>query len=211
MTKDLTKGSPMRLILGFTLSTLLGLLFQQMYNVVDTMIVGKLLGSQALAAVGSTGSVNFLVIGFCTGMCSGFAIPVAQRMGSGEHSKMRQCAANAAWLSAGFAVVLTAATALLCRTILTAMKTPEDIFQDAYLYILIIFLGIPATFLYNLLAGVARSLGDSRTPVYFLALSSVLNIALDAGFILLFHTGVAGAALATVISQLVSEIGRAHV
>ena len=206
MTKDLTKGSPMRLILGFTLSTLLGLLFQQMYNVVDTMIVGKLLGSQALAAVGSTGSVNFLVIGFCTGMCSGFAIPVAQRMGSGEHSKMRQCAANAAWLSAGFAVVLTAATALLCRTILTAMKTPEDIFQDAYLYILIIFLGIPATFLYNLLAGVARSLGDSRTPVYFLALSSVLNIALDAGFILLFHTGVAGAALATVISQLVSGV-----
>ena len=206
MTKDLTQGSPMRLILGFTLSTLLGLLFQQLYNVVDTMIVGKLLGSQALAAVGSTGSVNFLVIGFCTGVCSGFAIPAAQRMGSGEHSKMRQCVANAAWLSAGFALVLTAAIALLCRTILVLMKTPADIFQDAYLYIFIIFLGIPATFLYNLLAGVARSLGDSRTPVYFLALSSVLNIALDAGFILLFHTGVAGAALATVISQLVSGV-----
>jgi len=194
----------MRLILSFTLSTLLGLLFQQLYNVVDTMIVGKLLGSQALAAVGATGSVNFLVIGFCTGVCSGFAIPVAQRMGAGEYSKMRRYAANAAWLSAGFALLLTAATALLCRAILTAMKTPEDIFRDAYVYILIIFLGIPATFLYNLLAGVARSLGDSRTPVYFLALSSVLNIALDAGLILFFHTGVAGAALATVISQLVS-------
>lgn len=206
MTKDLTVGSPMRLILGFALPTLFGMLFQQLYNLVDTMIVGKLLGSAALAAVGSTGSVNFFVIGFCMGVCNGFAIPVAQRMGAGEPSKMRRYVANAAWLSVLFAVVLTAATGLLCRQILTAMRTPADIFDNAYAYIFVIFMGIPATFLYNLLAGVIRSLGDSKTPVYFLALSSALNIALDFALILGFRAGVAGAAIATVASQAVSGV-----
>ena len=170
MTRDLTTGSPMRLIAGFTLPTLLGLLFQQLYNLVDTMIVGKLLGSAALAAVGSTGSISFLVIGFCMGICNGFAIPVAQRIGAGEPSKMRRYVANAAYLGAGIAVVLTAATGLLCRTILTAMQTPEEIFADAYSYIFVIFMGIPASILYNLLAAIMRSLGDSKTPVYFLSL-----------------------------------------
>ena len=206
MTKDLTVGSPMRLILGFALPTLFGMLFQQLYNLVDAMIVGKLLGSAALAAVGATGSINFFVIGFCMGVCSGFAIPVAQRMGAGEPSKMRRYVANAAWLSVIFAAVLTAATGLLCRQILTVMLTPADIFDNAYAYIFVIFMGIPATFLYNLLAGIIRSLGDSRTPVYFLALSSALNIALDFALILGFQAGVAGAAIATVASQGVSGV-----
>lgn len=206
MTKDLTTGSPMRLILGFTLPTFCGLLFQQFYNLVDTMIVGKLLGAQALAAVGATVSINFFVIGFCTGVCNGFAIPVAQRMGAGELSNMRRYVANAAYLAVLFALVLTAATGLSCRAILTAMSTPEDIIQGSYSYIFIIFMGIPATFLYNLLAAIIRSLGDSRTPVYFLALSSFLNIFLDVTLILRFQAGVAGAALATVISQGISGI-----
>lgn len=206
MTRDLTTGSPMRLIIGFALPTLFGMLFQQLYNMVDAMIVGKLLGSAALAAVGSTGSVNFFVIGFCMGVCNGFAIPVAQRMGAGEPSKMRRYVANAAWLSVLFAVVLTVATGLLCRQILTVMLTPADIFANAYTYIFVIFMGIPATFLYNLLAGVIRSLGDSKTPVYFLALSSVLNILLDFALILGFQAGVAGAAIATVASQGVSGV-----
>ena len=206
MTRDLTTGSPMRLIIGFALPTLFGMLFQQMYNLVDTMIVGKLLGASALAAVGSTGSINFFVIGFCMGVCNGFAIPVAQRMGAGEPSKMRRYVANAAWLSVLFAVVLTVATGLLCRQILTVMLTPADIFANAYTYIFVIFMGIPATFLYNLLAGVIRSLGDSKTPVYFLALSSVLNILLDFALILGFQAGVAGAAIATVASQGVSGV-----
>ena len=206
MTKDLTSGSPTGLILGFTLPTLLGLLFQQMYNLVDTAIVGKLLGAQALAAVGATGSINFFVIGFCTGVCSGFAIPVAQRMGAREYGKMRRYVANAACLSALLALVLTTATALLCRNILTLMRTPEDIIHDSWAYILIIFLGIPATFLYNLLAATIRALGDSKTPVYFLALSSLLNIFLDFTLILWFHAGVAGAAIATVVSQGVSGL-----
>ena len=206
MTRDLTRGSPLGLILSFTLHTLRGLLFQQFYNLVDTMIVGKLLGADALAAVGSTGSINFLVIGFCTGLCSGFAIPVAQRVGAGEYGGMRRYVANAAYLSALSALLLTLATALLCRRILLAMDTPAELFQDAYWYILIIFLGIPATILYNLLSGILRSLGDSRTPVYFLALSSVVNIGLDFALILLFRAGVAGAAVATVIAQGVSGL-----
>ena len=139
-------------------------------------------------------------------MCNGFAIPVAQRMGAGDYSQMRRCVANAGWLSALFAVVLTVVTGLLCRTILTVMQTPEDIFDGAYQYILIIFLGIPTTFLYNLLAAVIRALGDSKTPVYFLAVSSVLNIALDLLLILYCNASVAGAALATVISQGVSGL-----
>ena len=206
MTRDLTTGSPIRLILQFAVPTLLGLLFQQLYNLVDTMIVGKLLGAQALAAVGSTGSINFFVIGFCTGVCSGFAIPVAQRVGAGDLSKMRRYVANAAYLSALFALVITVATGLGCRGILTLMQTPEDIFDGANAYIFVIFMGIPATFLYNLLAGILRSLGDSRTPVYFLALSSFLNIFLDFAFILWFDAGVAGAAIATVMSQAISGL-----
>lgn len=206
MTKNLTVGSPMRLIIGFALPTLFGMLFQQVYSLVDTMIVGKLLGAQALAAVGSTGSINFFILGFCMGVCSGFAIPVAQRMGAGDHSRMRRCVANAAYLAVLFAVVLTIATGLLCRTILTVMRTPADIFEDAYHYIFIIFMGIPITFLYNLLAGIIRSLGDSKSPVYFLALSSFLNIFLDFALILWFHAGVAGAAIATVASQGVSGV-----
>ena len=204
MTKDLTSGSPMRLILGFTLPTLFGLLFQQFYNLVDAMIVGKLLGAQALGAVGATGSINFLVIGFCLGVCSGFAIPVAQRMGAKDYPQMRRYAANAAYLSALIALALTVVTGVFCRDILMAMDTPADLFEDANAYIFIIFMGIPVVFLYNLLAGIIRSLGDSRTPVYFLALSAGLNIVLDLLFILAFQAGVAGAAVATVVSQAVS-------
>ena len=206
MTRNLTTGSPMKLIFCFTLPTLFGLLFQQMYNMVDTMIVGKLLGAQALAAVGATGSIGFLVIGFCTGVCGGFAIPVAQQMGAENYSKMRRYVANAVYLAAILAAVMTAATGLLCGRILTAMGTPADIYRDSYTYIFIIFMGIPAIILYNLLAGIIRSLGDSKTPVYFLALSSVLNIALDFALILYSDLGVAGAAIATVVSQGVSAL-----
>ena len=206
MTKDLTVGNPMRLIVDFAVPMLLGMLFQQCYNMMDTMIVGKLLGASALAAVGSTGSIQFLVIGFCMGICSGFAIPVAQKMGAGDHSGMRQCVANAGWLSILFAAVITIVTCIFCHQILTGMNTPQDIYVDAYRYLFVIFLGIPATFLYNLLAGIIRALGDSKTPVVFLAIASFLNIVLDFVLILYCNTGVAGAAIATVVSQSVSGI-----
>lgn len=205
-TKDMTTGSPMKLILGFAVPLLFGFLFQQFYSVVDTVIVGQFLGVKALAGVGSTGSLNFMIIGFCMGVCNGFAIPVAHKFGAKDFSGMRQFIANSIWLSAVFAVAMTAAVVLLCRNILTWMNTPADIFEYAYIYILIIFWGIPASYLYNLLSGIIRSMGDSKTPLMFLLLSSVLNIGLDLLCILTFHMGIAGAAAATVVSQLISGV-----
>jgi putative MATE family efflux protein len=206
-TKDLTQGKPMKLILGFAVPMFFGFLFQQFYNLVDTMIVGKFLGADALAAVGSTGSVNFLVIGFCMGICNGFVIPVAQQFGAKNYRNLRKFVANGAYLCIFFAIVMTIATTVLTRQILTVMKTPEDIFEQAYIYIFIIFCGIPATLLYNMVSGIIRSLGDSKTPVVFLAISSGINIVLDVVLIYYVKMGVAGAALATVISQAVSGIG----
>lgn len=205
-TRDMTVGSPMKLILEFSIPLLLGFLCQQFYSVVDTVIVGQFLGVKALAGVGATGSVNFMVIGFCSGVCSGFAIPVAQKFGAKDYRAMREFVANSAWLSAVFALVMTVLVTLLCRNILTWMNTPEDIFENAYAYILIIFFGIPATYLYNILSGIIRSMGDSKTPLAFLLLSSGLNIGLDVLCIVVFKMGVAGAAVATVVSQLISGL-----
>lgn len=204
--KDLTVGSPMKLILNFAIPMLFGFLFQQFYNMVDTIIVGKCLGVSALASVGSTSSINFMIIGFCTGVCSGFAIPVAQKFGAGDYAGMRRFVANAGWLAAAFAAVMTTVVGFLCMHILQWMNTPGDIIQGAYDYIFVIFLGIPVTYLYNLLAGIIRSLGDSKTPVYFLLLSSLLNIALDFFTILVLGMGVGGPAIATVISQGISAV-----
>ena len=204
--RDMTTGSPFRLILGFAVPMLMGLLFQQFYSMVDTIIVGKYLGVSALASVGSTSSINFMIIGFCTGVCSGFSIPVAQRFGAGDHHGLRCFVANAGWLSAIFSAVMTVIVCFLCMDILRWMDTPDDIIQGAYDYIFIIFAGIPVTYLYNILAGIIRSLGDSRTPVYFLLLSSVINIFLDLFTILVMGMGVEGAAYATVISQAISGV-----
>ena len=204
--RDMTTGSPFRLILGFAVPMLMGLLFQQFYSMVDTIIVGKYLGVSALASVGSTSSINFMIIGFCTGVCSGFSIPVAQRFGAGDHHGLRCFVANAGWLSAIFSAVMTLIVCFLCMDILRWMDTPDDIIQGAYDYIFIIFAGIPVTYLYNILAGIIRSLGDSRTPVYFLLLSSVINIFLDLFTILVMGMGVEGAAYATVISQAISGV-----
>ncbi len=165
--KNLTEGSPAKLIIGFAIPMFLGMLFQQFYSMVDTMIVGKFLGLKPLAGVGSTGSLNFMVIGFCIGVCNGFAIPVAQKFGAKDETALRRFMANATWLCIGFAAVMTLASSLFCRDILLFLRTPEDVFHYAYWYMLIIFLGIPCTFLYNFLAALIRSLGDSRTPVVF--------------------------------------------
>ena len=206
MTKDMTSGSPMKLILGFSVPLLFGFLFQQFYNLVDTLIVGRFLGVDALAAVGSTGSLNFLIIGFCMGVCNGFAIPLAHRFGAGDYKAMRAFMMNAVYLAVIFAAVMTVFTVAFCRPILQLMQTPENIIDDAYTYIVIIFAGIPATYLYNLVSGVIRSMGDSKTPLIFLALAAFVNIGLDLLLIIVFPMGVAGAALATVISQAFSGI-----
>ncbi len=204
MTKNLTEGSPMKLILGFSVPLLFGFLFQQFYSLVDTLIVGRFLGKESLAAVGATGSINFLIIGFCMGVCNGFSIPVSHKFGAGDHSGLRRYVANCVWLAIAFAAVLTVVTSSLCRQILIWMRTPENIIDGSYAYIWVIFLGIPVTFLYNMTSGVIRALGDSKTPVIFLLMSSVLNIGLDLFFLLNLKMGVGGAALATVISQGVS-------
>ena len=204
--KDMTEGRPVSLILGFALPLLFGLLFQQLYSMVDTIIVGRYLGVDALAGVGATGSLNFMINGFCMGLCAGFAIPVAHKFGAKDYKDMRRVIANAAILSVLFAVVLTFIVHMVLRRVLVIMNTPENIFDFSYDYINIIFLGIPALILYNLLSGIIRSIGDSKTPLYFLLLSSVLNIGLDLFFIISLDMGVAGAAYATVLSQLISGL-----
>ena len=206
MEKDMTSGSPMRLILGFAVPLLFGLLFQQFYSMVDTIIVGHYLGVDALASVGATGSVNFLIIGFCMGICSGFAIPVAQEFGARHEQNMRRYVANCVWLSLIFAAVMTVAVVALCRPILQVMRTPANIIDGSYSYIVIIFLGIPITYLYNMTAAILRSLGDSKTPVIFLVMAAILNIFLDLLCIIAFHMGVAGAAVATVVSQAIAGV-----
>ena len=203
----MTNGSPMKLILGFSVPLLFGFLFQQFYNLMDTLIVGRFLGVDDLAAVGSTGSVNFLIIGFCMGVCNGFAIPLAHKFGAGDYKGMRGFMMNAIYLSAIFAVVMTIVTVIFCMPILELMRTPENIIDGAYRYIVIIFWGIPVTYLYNLVSGIIRSMGDSRTPVVFLVIAAVINIGLDLFFIVVLGTGVEGAAWATVISQLISGVG----
>lgn len=205
-TKKLTEGNPLTLILGFSIPMLAGLLFQQMYSLVDTIIVGQTLGDSALAAVGSTGSINFLINGFCIGVCSGFAIPVAQRFGAESYDSMRKFVGNSVVLSVIFSLVLTTIVSIFCYEILAIMQTPEDIIDLAYSYISIIFFGIPVTFLYNLTAGMMRSLGDSKTPTYFLIMAAGINIVLDIAFILGLHMNVEGPALATVISQLIAGL-----
>ncbi|MBR1571921.1 MAG: MATE family efflux transporter [Lachnospiraceae bacterium] len=205
-TKSLTTGSPTKLIIGFALPLLVGMLFQQFYSLVDTIIVGKTLGVDALAAVGSTGSINFMIIGFAMGICSGFAIPVAQRFGAEDYKSMRKFVANSVWLSIIISVVMTIVVVALTRQILIWMNTPDNIIEQAYSYIVVIFAGIPVIFLYNMTSGIMRSLGDSKTPVYFLLMASAINIALDVVFIVYIGMGVEGAGYATIISQAISGV-----
>ncbi len=206
MTKDMTTGSPMKNIIRFCLPLMLGNLFQQLYNMADTIIVGRFVGKIALSAVGSVGALNFLIIGSVIGLCTGFAIPIAQRFGAQDIQSLKKYVANIIYTSAVLGIVFTVGAVLFTHPLLKLLNTPEEIYQEAYDYIVIIFAGIGATMFYNLLASIVRSLGDSKTPLYFLLFSSVLNVGLDILLITVFHMGVRGASVATVISQLVSGI-----
>lgn len=206
MSNDLTTGKPMKLIIGFTIPILIGNIVQQFYYVIDSIIVGQYLGLDTLAAVGSTGSLTFLVIGWIMGMTGGFAIIIAQHFGAEDMKGVRHYVAMSYYLCAVMAVLMTAGLLLANRWILTIMNTPEEIFHDTYHFIAIIYAGITATVAYNILAAVLRALGDSKTPLYFLLLSSVLNIILDYLFIAGFSMGVEGAGYATVISQAFASI-----
>ena len=205
-TMDLTQGRPIKQILLFSLPLVVGTLFQQLYSFVDTVMVGRLIGEDALAAVGTTYSLNFLTLGFVQGACVGFGIPLAQSVGAKDSAGFKRYFWNGVWLCVLLGAVMTAATLLLAEPLLRMIHTPEDILGDAVRYIQVIFLGIPATIVYNFCAGALRAAGDSQRPTYFLLATSFLNIALDYVFIALIPMGVAGAALATVLSQLVSGL-----
>ena len=203
---DMTVGNPTKIILNFTLPIFIGNVFQQFYNMADAVIVGKFVGTKALAAVGSTGTIMFLIYGFVVGMTAGFTVLTAQKFGAGDLPAMRRTVAGASILSLIIGLILTAAFMLLMKPWLHLMNTPSDIYTDAYAYIMIISGGILAQMLYNLLASILRALGNSKVPLYFLIFSALLNIALDLFFIIVFHMGAAGAAIATIISQGVSGL-----
>lgn len=203
-SRDMTTGRAMPLVVQFTLPLLLGNLLQQAYSLVDASIVGQTLGINALAAVGAGSSVIFLILGFCNGCSCGFGIPVAQKFGAKDFSIMRRYVQVSFRLAAGISIGLALLTCFLCADILHWMKTPDAVFSDAYLYLLFTFAGLPFTFFYNLLSSIIRALGDSRTPFLFLVFSTILNVALDFFCILVLGWGVAGASIATVISQGVS-------
>ena len=200
-TKEMTSGAPLPLILNFTLPLLLGNLLQQTYSLVDAAIVGKFLGINALASVGASSSVIFLILGFCNGCCGGFGIPIAQKFGAHDYSTMRKYVWASLKLTTVMSILIAIVTSLLCAFILRTMRTPENIFYDAYLYLLITFIGVPCTFFYNLFSCIIRALGDSKTPFWFLLFSTILNILLDLFCILVLGWGVAGASIATVVSQ----------
>lgn len=204
--RRMTEGSPFRLILRFMIPVLLGQLVQQTYNMVDSIIVGRLLGASALAAVGASSSVQFMVIGFCSGACDGFAIPVAQRFGARKMQEMRRYIYHTVILTILCAAVLTTATAILCPQIIQVLHTPEGIRRDADQYLLIIFLGLPFTFFYNMQASLLRAVGNSREPFLFLAIAASLNIFLDLFCVAVLKWGVAGAAVATITSQALSGL-----
>lgn len=205
-TRNMTEGSPLKLILAFMFPVLCGNIFQNFYNIVDSMIVGQVLGVDALAAVGSTSSINFLVNGLIIGMTSGFGIMIAQSFGANDTKRLKHFVAMSTYLCVALAVLMTTILLLANHQILVWMNTPDKIFTDTRSYIGVIYAGLPIAILYNMLASIARALGDSKTPLYFLVLSSVLNIILDYVFVALLPFGVAGAAYATVLSQMVSAI-----
>ncbi len=206
MTRDMTTGNPTKIILSFTLPVFIGNVFQQLYSMADTVIVGRFVGNEALAAVGSCGTLMFLILGFLLGMTTGFTVITAQHYGAGNMELVRRSVAMASVLSVIASIVMTASSMGFMKPILHMMNTPADMYRQAYSYIMVICGGIAAQVLYNLAASILRAAGDSRRPLYFLVLSAVLNVVLDILFIAVFHMGTAGAAYATVISQGISGL-----
>ena len=206
MSNSMTQGNPLKVMLQFAFPLLVGNLLQQTYNIIDAAIVGQSLGAQALASVGASTSVQFLVLGFCMGSCTGFGIPVAKYFGAGDLKHMKNIIFNGAVLTAVIAVIITVLCTILCPWILQVLSVQSDIYTNAYSYLMIIFLGLPFTLLYNYLSSILRAVGDSRTPFLFLAFSAVLNIFLDLFFILVAGWGCAGAAFATIAAQAISGI-----
>lgn len=203
---NMTTGSPSKLIITFALPLMVGNVFQQLYTVVDTMVVGQALGVSALAALGATDWLNWLFTGLIQGFAQGFSILMAQEFGSGNHKKLRKVIFNSLILSAICSILILVISQAFAEPILTLLHTPEDIMGSSLLYLRIIFLGMPVIMAYNLSASILRSLGDSQTPLHAMIVASITNIVLDLIFVLLFHWGIAGAAIATLLAQLLSSV-----
>ena len=206
MAKDMTSGKPIKLIWNFTIPLLIGNLFQQLYNMADTFIVGRTIGVHALASVGSTGSIIFLILGFANGLTAGLAIPLAQRYGAKNYSGVKRSFYVSILISAVVAILLTILSMIFCRQILEVMQTPAEIIDGAYDYLMVIFAGIFSSMAFNLLSNIFRSIGDAKTPLYFLVIACIMNIILDVVFIAGFGMGVEGAGYATVLSQIFSAL-----
>ena len=206
MEKDMTTGSPGKMIFNFTMPIFIGNIFQQFYNMADTVIVGKFVGNAALAAVGACGTLAFLIIGFLQGVTAGFTVVTAQHYGAGNMKAMKKSVASGAVLTLIVSVILTVLSMVSMSKVLHLMNTPSDMYGEAYGYIMVLCGGIIAQALYNYLASVLRALGDSKRPLYFLVIAALLNIVLDLAFIIIFRLGAAGAAYATVIAQGISGI-----
>lgn len=206
MVKELTKGNIKKLLIAFSLPVVIGNIFQQLYNMVDTVVVGRFLGVSALAAVGATGSISFMVLGFAQGVTTGLSVITAQRFGAEDESGVKRSIASCLVLSLSVSAALTALAVPLCRPLLKLMKTPDSLIGDSYAYIVVIFAGMFACIYYNMISSILRALGNSKTPLYFLFISSALNVALDITFIAGIGTGVEGAAYVTIISQLFSGV-----
>lgn len=206
MTKNMTEGNPFKIILLFSIPVLLGNLFQQFYNMVDTIIVGRYLGEDALAAVGSTGCLMFLVLGFANGIAQGFGVMISHSYGAKDYKLLKHYVGLSLILTVIVSALLTVVTVIGSKQLLLWMNTPENILEPANSYIQVIFAGIILTMAYNVAAGILRGIGDSKTPLYFLILSSFLNIFLDIFLIVVIPLGTAGAAYATIISQGISAL-----
>ena len=206
MTNDMTVGKPAKLVIQFIIPLLIGNIFQQLYSMVDTIIVGRFVGTQALAGVGSTGAINFFILGFASGMTSGFSVPIAQSFGAKDYKNVRHYVMMSAYLTIAVGFVMTILSVATLDELLRLTKTPDDIFIYAYNYMVIILMGLITNMAYNMTAGILRALGDTKTPLYFLIIASFLNIILDLIFILGFNMGASGAGVATILSQGLSAI-----
>lgn len=204
---DMTQGRPVKLLLAFMVPMLIGNLFQQLYNMVDSMIVGKFVGAEALAAVGATGSLNFLFFSICAGLSSGIGIIVSQRFGAGEEDEVKKTIANAIYIMVVAAIMMGGLGVILSRSILSFLKTPDNILDNATLYMQISCAGVIAISIFNCVSSILRGVGDSKTPLYFLIVASMINIVLDLIFVRTLNWGVAGVAIATIIAQLISGLG----
>ena len=204
--KNMTTGKPASLILSFALPLMVGNVFQQLYTVVDTMVVGKALGVNALAALGAAEWMNWLMLGIIQGLTQGFAILMAQEFGAGNPEKLREATGSSILLSIFSALFLVISGQLLARPLLELLQTPPEILGNTLLYLRFIYFGVPIVLAYNLLASILRALGDGKTPLYAMVVASFTNIALDLLFVLVFHWGIAGAAIATLIAQMVSSL-----